>query len=640
MLLRRSAGWGYVIAVAGTVVMMAVRAVTHGAAEILLASLAFMFAVLFAAMAGGWKPGLLATVLSIAAAIFFFTKPYYTFRVADPTDLVPLLAYMASGVAISLLCEGLHRASRRVEQRQRLLKQEIAERRKAELAEQEQAERLRVTLASIGDAVITTDSQGLINYLNGVAESLTGWTLNEARGQSIESIFKIINEKTRAAVENPVKRVLREGVVVGLANHTILISRNGAERPIDDSAAPIRDKHSDLVGVVMIFRDVTERRRAEQVLKEADRRKDEFLATLAHELRNPLAPIRNALEIIRVAGDDQQAVHQARCTMERQLGQMIRLVDDLLDVSRITRGTIELRKERVDLATIVRSAVETSKPLFDQVGQKLRLNLPHEPILVDADAMRMSQVFANLLNNAAKYTEPGGRIELTVKRDGANVAVSVKDNGIGIPSSKLAEIFDMFTQVDRSLERAHGGLGIGLTIVKCLVEMHGGTIEACSAGHGQGSEFIVRQPIALETAQEKGPDNREEEPFPTIGRRRILVADDNKDAASSLAMLLKILGHDTQVAHDGQEALDKAASYRPEIVLLDIGMPKMSGYDVCRRLREQFAGNDMIIVAVTGWGQEEDRQKSVEAQFDGHLVKPVEPRGLMTLLAGLQAVKS
>jgi CheY-like chemotaxis protein len=254
--------------------------------------------------------------------------------------------------------------------------------------------------------------------------------------------------------------------------------------------------------------------------------------------------------------------------------------------------------------------------------------------------MRMSQVFANLLNNAAKYTEPGGRIELCEKREGANVAVSIKDNGIGIPPAKLAEIFDMFAQVDRSLERAHGGLGIGLTIVKCLVEMHGGTVEARSAGHGQGSEFIVRQPIACEAPQEKEPANREEEPFPTLARRRILVADDNKDAASSLAMLLKILGHETEVAHDGQEALEKAASYRPEIVLLDIGMPKLSGYDVCRRLREQPAGNDMIIVAVTGWGQEEDRQKSAEAHFDGHLVKPVEPRALMNLLAGLQAVKS
>ncbi len=640
MLLRRWTGWAYVIAVAGTGAMMAVRSVTHGNSEILLASLIFIFSVMFSAILGGWKPGVLATLLSVGVSIFFFTKPYYTFRVEDPSDVVVLFTYFAGGLAISFLCEGLRTAWGRVEQRQRRLEEEIAERRRAELSEQAQAERLRVTLASIGDAVITTDARGLVTYLNGVAESLTGWTNKEASDKPLETIFQIISEQSRQSVENPVQRALREGRVMGLANHTILVARNGAERPIDDSAAPILDKSGAIVGVVMIFRDVTESRRAEQVLKEADRRKDEFLATLAHELRNPLAPIRNALELIRIAGDDPQAVRQARGTMERQLGQMIRLVDDLLDVSRITRGTIELRKERVDVTTIVKNAVETSQPLFDQVGQRLRVNLPDEPIYIDADPMRMSQVFANLLNNAAKYTEPKGRIELTVKREGTHVAVSVKDNGIGIPKPKLDEIFDMFAQVDRRLERAHGGLGIGLTIVKRLVEMHGGTVEAHSEGHGRGSEFIVRQPIATAAAGEKSAAATDEEPFVAIPRRRILVVDDNQDAASSLASLLNVLGHDAQVAHEGEQAIEIAVRDQPEIVLLDIGMPKMSGYDVCRRLRELPTGNDMTIVAVTGWGQESDRQKSVEAAFDGHMVKPVEPRDLLKLLADLQVVKS
>jgi PAS domain S-box-containing protein len=640
MLLRRWNGWAYVIAVAGTGAVAAVRSVTHGNLEILLASLLFIFSVLFSAILGGWKPGLLATLLCVGTSIFFFTKPYYTFRVEDTGDIVVLLTYVVGGLAISLLCEGLRSAWGRVEQRQKRLEKEIAERRRAELSEQAQAERLRVTLASIGDAVITTDAQGRVTYLNRIAESLTGWSNQEASGQPLETIFQIINEQSRKSVENPVQRALREGRVVGLANHTVLVARNHAERPIDDSAAPILDKNGAIVGVVMIFRDVSDSRRAEQVLKEADRRKDEFLATLAHELRNPLAPIRNALEVIRIAGDDQQAVCQARGTMERQLEQMIRLVDDLLDVARITRGTIELRKERVDVTTIVKNAVETSQPQFDQVGQRLRLNLPEEPIYVDADPIRMSQVFANLLNNAAKYTEPRGRIELTVQREDTNVVVSVKDNGIGIPKPKLDEIFDMFAQVDRSLERAHGGLGIGLTIVKCLVEMHGGTVEAHSEGHGRGSEFIVRQPIAVGPAQGNAPPTTEEESFPPIPSRRILVVDDNSDAASSLGMLLKLLGHDTQVAHEGEQALEIAASYQPEIVLLDIGMPKISGYDVCRRMRELPTGNDMIIVAVTGWGQEADRQKSVEATFDGHMVKPVEPLELLKLLASLQAVKS
>jgi signal transduction histidine kinase/CheY-like chemotaxis protein len=374
-------------------------------------------------------------------------------------------------------------------------------------------------------------------------------------------------------------------------------------------------------------------------LERADRQKNEFLSMLAHELRNPLAPIRTAVDVLRLKADGQPEIEWAREIINRQTKHLGRLVDDLLDVSRITRGTIELRKGRVDVATIVKNAVETSQPQFDQVGQRLRVNLPDEPIFIDADPMRMAQVFANLLNNAAKYTEPRGRIELTVKREGPEVAISIKDNGIGIPKPMLDAIFDMFAQVDRSLERAHGGLGIGLTIVKCLVEMHGGTVEARSEGHGKGSEFIVRQPIVTAPVEDK-PAGGGEEPLPTISRRRILVVDDNRDAASSLAMLLKILGHETQMAHEGQEALDLAATYQPEIVLLDIGMPQMSGYDVCRRLREQPTGSEMVIVAVTGWGQDSDRQRSVEAQFDGHMVKPVEPRALIEMLASLQAVKS
>jgi PAS domain S-box-containing protein len=635
MLLRRSPGWAYFIAVIGTGLMMAVRAVTHGSLEILLASLAFIFTVLFAGMVGGWKPGLLATGLSVAAAVFFFTKPYLSFWVSDPRDLVPLLAYLVSGVAISLLCEGLHTARERIEERQRRLEQEIAERRKAELSEQEQAELLRVTLASIGDAVITTDSQGHITYLNGVAESLTGWKLEEACGQLLATVFRIINEQTRAPAESPVDRALREGLIVGLANHTILIARDGIERPIDDSAAPIRDKSGTFVGVVMIFRDDTERRRAAQALQEADRRKDEFLATLAHELRNPLAPIGNALEIIRVAADDQQALHLARCTMERQLVQMVRLVDDLLDVSRITRGTIELRKEHVNLAAVVRSALETSQPLFDRSGHQLSVRLPPELVFVDVDVTRLAQVFANLLNNAAKYTEPGGQVELSVQPSEANVAISVKDNGIGIPTSMLAWVFDMFTQVDRSLEKAHGGLGIGLTIVKRLVEMHGGTIEAHSGGPGRGSEFIVRLPIVSSPADEIKPAQSSEETTRPKIRRRILVVDDNKDAASSVALLLRLSGHETQVAHDGQEALDVAITYRPEIILLDIGMPRMSGLEVCRQIRKQAWGSNVLIIAVTGWGQEADRRRSQEAGFNYHLVKPIESSALRTIISNL-----
>ncbi len=377
-----------------------------------------------------------------------------------------------------------------------------------------------------------------------------------------------------------------------------------------------------------------------EALKQADRRKDEFLATLAHELRNPLAPIRMGLELLRLGGDEPGTVNQVLGTMEEQVRHMVRLIDDLLDVSRITRGKLELRRTRVVLKDLLKTAVEAVQPLVAEAGHDLSVALPEQPLVLDADPARLSQVFANLLNNACKYTSEGGRIRLAAERQGSDVLVSVRDNGIGIPHEMLETVFEMFTQVDRTLERSTSGLGIGLTLVRRLVEMHGGSVEARSAGEGKGSEFIVRLPVVVSppTAPQPGGGTVGAVGEPSTGAgRRVLLADDNKDAVDMLARVLQVLGHETKVAYDGQAAVEQAAFYRPEVCLLDIGMPKLNGYEAARRIRQESWGQKLLLVALTGWGQDEDRRRSREAGFDHHLVKPVEPAALQTLLASLSA---
>ncbi|HEX5761190.1 MAG TPA: PAS domain S-box protein [Thermoanaerobaculia bacterium] len=745
-------------------------------------------------------------------------------------------------------------------------------------------ERLRITLASIGDAVISTDAEGRVTYLNGVAEALTGWTQAEAAGRPLGVVFHIVDEHTREPAEDPALRSLREGAVVGLANQTLLIARDGTERPIDDSAAPMLDGSGAPVGVVLVFRDATERRRADEAqarlaaivassqdaivsktldgvirtwnagaerlfgytaeeavgrpitliipperldeeveilarlargeriehyetvrvakddrrldisltasplrdaegrivgaskvardvterrraeealqaserrfrtltahapagifladpdgnclfvnerwcemaglspeeaqgrgwaralhpddkeavlrewsaaaaagrpfaaefrfrtprgkvtwlqgnavglgdgagrvreyigtltdvterreaveaLREADRRKDEFLALLAHELRNPLAPLRNGLQVMRLAAGDARAVAKSQDMMDRQLSHMVRLIDDLLDVSRISRNKMELRRSRVLLADVVSSAVETARPALEAAGHELTVSLPPEPVHLDADLTRLAQVFGNLLHNSAKYTEPGGHVRLAATREGDQVRVTVQDDGIGIPASALPNLFDMFSQVDRSTERSTGGLGIGLALVKGLVEMHGGTVEAASPGEGEGSTFTVKLP-ALKDRAETAPETPAERwPDSSGGTRRILVVDDNRDSAASMAMMLRLRGNEVRTAHDGIEAVELAEGFRPQVVLMDIGMPRLSGYEATRRIREQPWGRDMAIIALTGWGQEVDRARSKQAGCDGHLVKPVNLPDLEKVLAELQ----
>ncbi len=365
-------------------------------------------------------------------------------------------------------------------------------------------------------------------------------------------------------------------------------------------------------------------------LTQADRHKDEFLATLAHELRNPLAPIKNSLEILRRANGQTEIIEQARSTMERQMGQMVRLVDDLLDISRISRNKVELRKQQVELASIIHQAVETCQPLLHSGGHEVVLNLPAEPVHLNADPVRLTQVFSNLLNNACKFTKQKGRIELTAVRDGDGVLVKVRDNGIGIAPEMLSKVFEMFTQISQSLEREHSGLGIGLAIVQRLVEMHGGTVVAHSEGLGRGSEFVVRLPVLVEPVQEPS-DATSSNPTQTQSRR-ILVVDDNLDSARSLIMLLELTAFEAVSAHDGVEAVEKAQAYKPDVIVMDLGLPKRSGYDACRLIRQEPWGREVCIIAMTGWGQEEDRRKSKEAGFDGHLVKPVSFTALMALL--------
>jgi signal transduction histidine kinase/CheY-like chemotaxis protein len=374
---------------------------------------------------------------------------------------------------------------------------------------------------------------------------------------------------------------------------------------------------------------------AEQA-KDADRRKDEFLATLAHELRNPLAPIGNALAIMKYDDANGDMQQQAKETIERQFGQMVRLVDDLLDVGRITRDKLELRSANVELASVIHHAVETGRSLAQELGHELQVRLPNEPIWVHGDPVRLAQVFSNLLNNACKFSEPGGKISVAVEREGDQVTVSVKDTGIGIAPEKLASIFEMFEQVDSRLERTRGGLGIGLTLVKRLVELHGGEIAARSAGVGTGSEFIVRLNVVAKSPT-AAPAPAEPTNHAPTQRRRILVTDDNRDAADSLAMLLRVSGHDVDVAYEGADAIKKAESWRPEVMLLDIGMPEMNGYDVCRTIRQAPWGKDVRIVALTGWGQDQDRRSTREAGFDSHLVKPVDAAVLRDVLAGASA---
>ena len=381
--------------------------------------------------------------------------------------------------------------------------------------------------------------------------------------------------------------------------------------------------------------EVSERTRVETALKEADRHKDEFLAVLAHELRNPLAPIRNAVEIMRRSAVTDSQLAWSRDVVERQVKHLTRLVDDLLDVSRITRGNINLSREPVAITTVVARAIETTQPLITELRHQLTLDVQDDSLEVEGDLTRLTQVLGNLINNAAKYTDPGGRIMVSVRREHADVEICVRDSGIGIPPELLPRLFQLFTQVDGAAHRAQGGLGIGLALVRQLVQMHGGSVTAYSAGLSRGSEFLIRLPLRVKgvrLASSEGVASARGVNCAKVGHR-ILLADDNRDALDSLATLLECDGHEVHTAGDGAEALAVAAEYRPGILLLDIGMPKLDGYEVARRIRAEPWGKTAVLIALTGWGQDEDRRRTREVGFDSHLVKPLDPDALSAMLA-------
>ena len=508
----------------------------------------------------------------------------------------------------------------------------------------ESEDRYRTLFASAPMAVFACDSDAVIQDYNARAAEIWGREPVCGIEKHCGSLRLLLPDGTLLPhAQSPIVDVLRTGEPA--QNVEAIIERpDGSRLPILANFAALKNARGEITGAITSFMDITKIKGLESDLHrhaadllEADRRKNEFLAMLAHELRNPLAPIRNALHIMRMTAGDERAVQTAAAMMERQVGQMVRLVDDLLDASRVSRGRIVLRKERIELAAAVNHAVEASRPLCESMSHRLELELPPRPIWVDADPTRLAQVVGNLLNNACKFTERGGCIRLSVEQDGKQAVIRVRDNGVGIAADELVRVFDLFVQVDTSLGRSVSGLGIGLTLVKSLVEVHGGSVHVLSAGIGQGSEFVVSLPMLAETlaAQLTEPVAG----TPTIASARsILVVDDNRDAALSLATVLQLSGYTTHVAYDGAEAVQVAAAVRPDVMLLDIGLPKLDGYEVARKIRAQPWGEAMVLVALTGWGQEEDRRKSSEAGFDGHLVKPVDLDALMKLLAETLAV--
>jgi PAS domain S-box-containing protein len=464
-------------------------------------------------------------------------------------------------------------------------------------------------------------------------------------GGSYEDWTRCVHPEDLPRTEQELRRALVDGE--GVSEYRA-VWPDGSVRWIQARGKVFFDEAGEPWRWIGINMDVTERkqmdeslRRQTEALREADRRKDEFLATLAHELRNPLAPISNALQILTLRGDDPTLVAQTKEVMERQVHQMSRLVDDLLEVSRIGRGKISLEKAPVDLAEVVATAVETSRPLVEAHHHTLTVSLPKRRARVEADGARLAQVLSNLLNNAAKYTEDGGRIDLIVEQAQGEAVIRVRDNGIGIAPERLPSVFDMFKQIEGAADRSQGGLGIGLTLARRLIEMHGGKIEAHSAGLGKGSEFVTRLPALVEPAPELTPEPAEGPAAPSAnGSRRVLVVDDNVDSAESMAVLLRLYGHEVRLAHDGEAALEEARSFRPDVIFLDLSLPKMDGYEVARRLRMEPATGGMTLVAMTGYGQEEERRRTREAGFDSHLVKPVDFDMLQELLSSLPANQS
>jgi len=498
----------------------------------------------------------------------------------------------------------------------RMLENEIAQRRRAEDALRASEQRYRTLADTVPVLIWQNDEAGRNVFVNRYYLDFTGRAAPDVLGMRWHELVHPDDAPGYIADYMDAVRARRPW-----RNMDRVLRRDGQWRWFDNYAQPLFAPDGSYVGHVGASLDITDAVLAEQALKETDRRKDEFLAVLAHELRNPLAPISNAVHLLRHP-DGRRRADRLVEMLGRQVRHMIKLVDDLLEISRITRDKIELHLQPLLLADVVHGAVETSRPLIDQNRHHLDVRLPHEPLTLHADSVRLTQVLANLLNNAAKYTDQGGHIELSARRDGDDVEIAVRDNGIGIPPGHLPEVFDMFTQAHRAAGRGQGGLGIGLAMVRSLVQMHGGSVQAQSAGAGQGSEFIVRLPLAA-TPHAAHAAQTGAQAAPLAGQR-ILVVDDNRDAADTLAMLLEADGAEARAVYDGETALAVLPALRPHAVLLDLGMLDMDGFEVARRIRADPTLSGVRIVALTGWGQESDRQRTRGAGFDFHLTKPVD----------------
>jgi PAS domain S-box-containing protein len=517
---------------------------------------------------------------------------------------------------------------------------DITSRRRAEQQRQDVAndlERLsrvhETILATMDDFATVVDREGRFLYANPRLLAVWNKTLDQIIGKTrLELGYEQAHHDKHAAEIAQIIRTRQQ--IRGEVSYT---GGSGISGIYDYIFTPVPGPDGEVESIIGISRNITDRKRAEEALQEADRQKNTFLAQLAHELRNPLAPIRNAARISRMKQSVEPDVLWASDVIDRQVDHLTRLIDDLLDVSRISRNKLELRRQRIALHDVVWGAVEISRPVIDQNRHELSVKMPAEPVYLLADLARLTQVVMNLLINAAKYTEAGGHIELSAGPEGPEVVVRVTDDGIGIDAATLPRLFDMFFQADPSLERSQGGLGIGLSLVKSVVELHGGTVTAQSAGKGKGSEFTVRVPALAAVPAAQPQKNAAGENSGTATARRVLVVDDNRDAADSLAVFLEFGGHTVKTAYDGIEAVTAAESFRPDIVLLDIGMPNLNGYEACRRIRQAAWGKDMTVIAQTGWGQEDDKRRTREAGFDDHLVKPVDPMAVMKIVASLGA---
>jgi PAS domain S-box-containing protein len=507
---------------------------------------------------------------------------------------------------------------------------DITERKKAEQALRASEESSRMLVSVLTDVPWTMDEEGRFTMPQLAWTAYTGqcWEASRDLGW-----LKALHPDDRDQISTIWKRA-GEPRSLYRAHGRLWHAPSSQYRHFEARATPLFHPDGSVREWVGAFTDIEDQKRLESELRESDRHKDEFIAMLAHELRNPLAPIRNSLALLRLGGADSTTTKTAAAIIERQVSQMVRLLDDLLDLNRVSKGKIHLKLEKLELGSVLKEALEAVRPACDVKDLDLSIKLPAEPIYVSGDSTRLAQVVGNLLNNACKFTEPGGRIGVAVDTADSQAVIRIYDSGIGLAVDQLDRIFNLFTQVDTSLERSQSGLGIGLTLVKSLVEMHGGTVEAHSAGLGEGSEFVVHLPKLSQVAQPLQSE-LESTLSKRVTGRRILVVDDNQDSADSLALLLKLAGHETHTAYDGLLALEEADRIRPEVILLDIGLPELNGYEVAHTLREKTWGKNILLLALTGWGQPENRRRTQESGFDGHLVKPVEVASLMEIVGSL-----